>query len=1338
MTPAPSSRNRRSATLGNIPPPSGPPPPPPQLGYSNSANHGYGYGHGQNSPNPSPHSSYSSQSGQLNVNAAGQLVYPGGAIYDPPRASFSSSSRASPVGRSRSGRDREQELWSDGNWRSIFDAALVKAQQAVQLDELQETTLAANLYAQAANDLGRVIPMCSSEKKKQSMLAIQAIYLDRVSQLKESALNRNGGIPPTPSASHSPATSESHDGGYGHHYSVSSNRGAGYGDESQQYPYQPPMYNQPQQQRYQYQPPPPHSQLQQPYQFRQAQQPQIQQPEFQQLEFQQPELQQPEPQSQPEKSFRLFSKKRSKTQPSAPQPPELGQFLHAQDYSGNYNPTDNNGHLPYDGRGVGGNDAYSTSYVDPPRTPSPTPVVSPIFMSHPPVQSQGSGKKQESDSKKNQDVSSKSSKWRPFGKKKSKSFSNNETSTAFNLQQESAQIVPVLPLNTEQEQMQQSMQYLVDSVNHADVYPQRNQADWYVEDGPEDSFDDEDQDQYYDNEDEDIDPFYIADTKGRAQAFEGMDSGKAGPKSAISQEEPQSMSRKPLNHSASSYSQEQSFTPNFNYSQPDPPGLSAQHDSQDQDSSPLANEHAYISNYTDDMEDEDDYHNVPGSSFQQQYQAEDPSSPLEQFVDAEEMFEEEISAKETEEEPKVRPPARTFTSAFIESTHEIGADDKDEPKLEKSKSKRTWFGKKKKDKEKDTDKEMEKEKDSDRLGNVAKLMDEAMFGGGSFHKPSKDKLKDNNNIASLTKVDPQTSEQQHQPPQAQLRPQPPAQAEEDSEMPATSVTPIAPNVQDPSSVQDASAVNTSETTVNEQQQLANDASPQFDTELPDLQTEDVVAEAGASPTSQDAKSIVSDTQKRIKSRHFSIFKSKKNKDSKETEQPEEGSTLIRTVTNDDDKSMHSQQTHQSSQSADRKLADVKAVDPKTVEQKSADRKAAEMAVALAVRPKEKEKKRDSDEYVPYEYQEDVEGPLMERVEVDEDREVIGFVLPVEEIMDYTLEGNEEAALENWDSWVNQLESFEKVLADKGLKKEKVKKAKKVKELKPTQEDNLYPLGSLKANRSSIFGIGRSDNLKSRTSTTLDLNSTLRDSRPLSMSTTLLDDASIAPRPSFQSSRSGESEAPSQLVATPSTRKRWWNPKRKETPSIYRASNAFSFTDLDQDRHLSTLLQSPGQVRSNEDLTLSTQLLSLPITLSEPSTPAPDTIKEASTAMETVSKQIEANKEEPEEELKEKPKEEPKEKTNEKSREEPREEPKEEVDETPVAPMPKVKTKSSKPKLLPISTPLPQLLKMDSAEELWLYVQQAKTYATSRMNKGDKRSAAIALKRAQALETRWQE
>ena len=167
-----SSRNRRSATLTNIPPPSGPPPPPPQ-GHSNSIHQGpaYSQSQGLSSASHSPHSSFSSQSGH-NVNAAGHLVYPGGpSSYEPSRPSFSSS-RASPVGLARSGREREQDAWSDSNWRSIFDAALVKAPQAVQLDELQETALAASLYAQAASDLGRVIPLCGSERKKQSMLAI--------------------------------------------------------------------------------------------------------------------------------------------------------------------------------------------------------------------------------------------------------------------------------------------------------------------------------------------------------------------------------------------------------------------------------------------------------------------------------------------------------------------------------------------------------------------------------------------------------------------------------------------------------------------------------------------------------------------------------------------------------------------------------------------------------------------------------------------------------------------------------------------------------------------------------------------------------------------------------------------------------------------------------------------------------------------------------------------------------------------------------------------------------------------------------------------------------------
>lgn len=313
--------------------------------------------------------------------------------------------------------------------------------------------------------------------------------------------------------------------------------------------------------------------------------------------------------------------------------------------------------------------------------------------------------------------------------------------------------------------------------------------------------------------------------------------------------------------------------------------------------------------------------------------------------------------------------------------------------------------------------------------------------------------------------------------------------------------------------------------------------------------------------------------------------------------------------------------------------------------------------------------------------------------------------------------------------MNQLESFEKVLSNKGLKKEKVKKVKKVK------EEPHSPMSSTKANRSSIFGtLGRSDTIKSRNNTTLDLNSHALDNRPLSMSTTLLDD--ISTRPSFQSSRSGESEAPSQFLVAPQTRKRWW--KRKETNSFYRASHALSTADLEQDQHLSALLRSQSQVRSSDNLPLDHGMMSMPISFVESAVPVQEVSKEAPAAMESVPTP-EVKEQEQEKDVEKKVEEK---KVEEKMVEElpvvnKTEEEEEEAEvEVAIAPMPKVK--SSKPKLLPISTPLAQLLKIQNPEELWLYVQQAKAYATSRMNKGDKRSAAIALKRGQALEARWQE
>jgi len=248
-----------------------------------------------------------------------------------------------------------------------------------------------------------------------------------------------------------------------------------YDGESQQYsyqsyqpyqPYQPPMVHHPLQlssapQLLQYQPPP-------------------LPPPIQQLEDQQ------------DKGFRLFGKKRSKTQPSATQPPEIG-------------PLDNpNGHAPYGAFMNQGNDLYSAPLMVPGEAPSGPPVIiSPIFMSQPSVKNSSS-----------QDPSNKS-KWRPFGKKKSKSFSSHEALST-NLVQDGAQVMPSATLVP----AAQSAQHLVDPGDHADAY--RAQADWYVENNPGNGYDDYDNpDAYYDEEDEDVDPYYIADTKGRAQAFEG-------------------------------------------------------------------------------------------------------------------------------------------------------------------------------------------------------------------------------------------------------------------------------------------------------------------------------------------------------------------------------------------------------------------------------------------------------------------------------------------------------------------------------------------------------------------------------------------------------------------------------------------------------------------------------------------------------------------------------------------------------------------------------------------------------------------------------------------------
>ncbi|KAF9438325.1 hypothetical protein BGZ76_008608 [Entomortierella beljakovae] len=1325
MTPAPSSRGNgnRPIPMNNIPLPAGPP--PQQQQHSGNPNN-FGHSHSYSTASQSSQSSYSSQSGQQG--------YSGGhGTFDPPRP-FISSPRASPVGNGRSGRNRNRDRDSsrDHIWRSTFDAALVKAQQAVQLDELKETALAANLYSQAANDLGRVIPMCTNEKKKQSMLAIQSIYLDRVVQLKEAMSGSND------NAHHNNSgASDSHDSGYSHHYSSSSSRGRPYEDEYQDYshqqyqqspmlrPHQPIYQNPRASQQYQLQPvdqhhyhhsppPPPPQQLYQPQH--------VQQPEPQQQE-----------QKEKEKGFRLFGKKRSKTQPSAPQPPELQDF-HVQDHHHN-NP-------------------HPMSHAN--QNNYPTHVASPLISHSMP---QGMHPAQNTVVTPNQQQALEQptkSKWL-FGKKKSKSVSAGDGS-GYNPYRDSTQMVP--PFSPS---INPVAHHLVSPQDHADNYSRRKQSDWFVQDASVSDQEEEYryEDRYYDDDDEDIDPYYIADTKGRT-------------KSQLNQPSKEQLHAKSPNVSKSDVSApqlEHSHSLRLAGSQTQ---LSPLVDDQDFESGPLGHGDATNNNNTDivdkdsgdnkNVDNDDDnsdddgsvYHNIPGSSFikqQQEYQEQQEQEQLvrqeniqsesrqgdyssehfqhhpqeveEVYLENEEVYEDTQVFYEGGAGQSV-PITCVIAEHTLEDNQELTVEPEPETEtaLEKTKSRRTWYGKKKKDKK---DKKPKEEwYEHEHIDDVARLMEEALFGSGPPPKPSAPALHEKQSSTSLGRT---------------------------------------------ISYEKASSASLARTASHEVPQVPQ--IPQIP-QIPNLEIGESESIASTVPSSvvQDGADDVdaSGIQKRSKSRSFSFFGNKKKDKSQD-----DFAALVLAATNEDSKSTKSGHSNKrlSSQSGNdryaKEMAIALAVAPKfkakTKEletekedgqvgeelvqvndnEKKEDAKGKEKVKEMTKeKSKEKEsKKRDSDEYVPYEYQEELEGPLMERVEVRENREIIGFVMPIEEIKDFTMEEHHESALENWDSWVNQLESFEKVLSDKGLnqskkeKKEKEKKEKKEKKLKESVDNGVSTLKSSKSNRSSMFSIGRSDH--SRSTTTLDLTSNAFDSRPLSMATTLLDEP--APRQSFQSSRSGGSEVPSQFTITP-VKKRWW--KQRESGPMYRISTTMSMADLEQDRELHSLLQ----IRSSENLTLNTQLMSMPLTLTEPSTPAPEFYKEAPAAMETIptpkeavdvpeTKHILENTVEVSTKVAEPSGVPPTEVVvGENNTARVGEVAAEKVE--PIAPIPKVKSKSSKPKLLPISTPLAQLLKLENPEEIWQYVQQAKTYATSRMNKGDKRSASIALKRSQALEARWQE
>ncbi|KAF9297532.1 hypothetical protein BGZ74_009778 [Mortierella antarctica] len=1287
MSPAPSSGRKAHALTNGIPHPIYPPPsaPPPQAPgshpqqqqqsvydlYDNHHNHSH---HHNNSYEAQGRPSLSSRPVQDQSYNLHQHEAP---------ASSTNSTPAS---------------WSDNNWRSIFDAALVKAQQAVQLDELKETALAANLYAQAANDLGRVIPMCGSEKKKQSMLAIQAIYLDRVIQLKAAAK----------AAGNAPAVNI--------HYTTPGNneQGGKYGyDEDEQdqdqYQYQP--------QQYQTQPIPP--------QYQQAQ------------VLPQSQPVQPPPPQEEEKGFKLFGKKRSKTQPSTSHPPDFSPTAQ-QHYDANF--SGGNGYMPF-----GEFTTNTNAYISPP-APSPPPVnVSPIFMTHPPSTSHSTNGQNE------QSIGKKSSKWKPFSKKKSKALSNGDSNGgAYQIPNDYQ--IPSLPLShTNTSPFVAALPHQLVDPNEQFLGLSQQQSDWFVaNDSDEYLQDGHDLDgRYYDDEDEDVDPYYIADTKGRARAFEGKDSGKKTEKVPEPiKEDPQPVKKKPtMKHSTSSYSNDQPFNSTFT-----PEGI-ARSTPTDRTHDHQAQEIGHMPEYYQDQVVPDEHY----EDYDYDNQYHDPNHEYESHQHPQYYHQETTSGLQAQypQEPTVM---LSIPRDFDPNQGPESAVSSQNPKTEK-KSKRGWFGKKKKD---------VVEKPADRLDEMARIMDEALFGGPSGNS-SKKKRKDGKvkgkekqpeedgviqgeeaygrpesmmptkavtpsvgpvispRKDSLTDYDGQLardvlwsleSEQQQQRlyyPQQQQQPLYRQQSYE-SVLSSQPQPTMASNVLAPVPYTPKTTYTPSPKKLVQQPSLPDIIAPgAIETEGSSAEQEDFLSEPQEimmldTASTHDAKSITSDSLKKTKSKGFGLFKSKKIKEGKDHDlasPPFSPTSLI----HDDGRSVHSENTHKSSIHSDRRPSHTSVSN----------------------------KKRESDEYVPYEYQEEVEGPLMERVEVPENREVIGFVMPVQEIIDYTQEGNEEAALDSWDSWVSQLESFEKVLSDKGMKKDKGKKSKKDKDTKDDPSASS-PLGSLstKGSRSSFFSTGRS-------STTLDLPSTFNSdgsSRPMSMAIDS-DLQQAARRQSIQSSQSsGPIDTSAQQISVQQAKKRWWNPKRKEATSLYRVSAALSISDQDQERYLNSLLQShdlANSTRADDELTLDTATLSMPATPDSRSTvSSPTQTVEIQAIRPSASSAPNSIVEKPEDQepVTAKPL-----TTTIETKATPKEADEDEDSDVPIAPMPKpkvVKAKFSKPKLLPISTPLAQLLQLSNAEELWQYVQQAKTYATTRMNKGDKRSAAIALKRAQSLEARWQE
>ncbi|KAF9585257.1 hypothetical protein BGW38_003181 [Lunasporangiospora selenospora] len=1199
---------------------------------------------------------------------------------------------------------------ADSQWRGIFDDALAKAQQAVQLDEAGETIMSSNLYAQAASDLGRVIPMCSSDKKKQSMLAIQAIYLDRVAQLKAAQLPKSGRAASTQPGTPTPTVGDA--SSRATQYFDPHPQGMVYGQEDQ-------VLAQPQATF-------PNQRPQSSYQATSGQ-----------LQPQRASTVQPERASrneQQDKGFKLFGKKRSKSQSAVSHPP--GAFDGAQ---ANYTLTNRSSMTL--GSSAAANPSGSASALSNKTMASTTGPDSGNAPS-PAESSKSTG-----------------SKWRPFGKKKSKSFSGGLNQVMAQGTQSSVELPPSLPplaLGTNIPDTTSSSEYFTETSQKRPTEGRRGSQD--------------NTSTLYDrDEEDDVDPFYVVDVKGRAKAFEGKDSGKirkqASGTVSSAKEDLKKVPKKPaLKQSTSSYSNQQPFAPTFS------PGTFTQQTSVSQQdlASPRFSGVMYNSSNAGSTaslgtptrrhsQDRRRTMDIYTSSFIDDCDSEAVlqmnSTPMQMRLQQDPRHQMLITPQSGSIQPvqeiSMDSPIATHLWPVTDQQDDLVVEDQMATNIEEE------TGEKSKGKQKLSNKP--NEQTPEKLDDVLKLMDEVLFGGSS---PT---AKKNDTVA-------RNSQQQQ---------------------PMTGGPIITPRKE--------SLVDYSTSAVSQAHGNAapiSEAPTGFVFEEP---REIVLKDENESgPTQSPATStqshnplspIAYEPRTTYKSKKIVQKVSQKGKDGEQLSPTfSESSNEHATSTSvSDEKQVHLRESGDlaAAESSDKTKVEnsnkltmefsgsplsvsISRFEP--VKSPESEKLATEpvmtksstngsIAMALFKSSIGKGKKKEEEEYVPYEYQEEVEGPLMERVKVPETQETVGFVMPIEESKPTHMQNsNNSAGADNWDSWVTQLESFERVLVDKGLQNDRLKSKTPGPAYFEPQSPMPTPIqisgldsGSSTTGSAYSSRPGTSMTNTSRPSTTMTADTSLATTPTVEYTENPLggtiknsdaaecemdannrqgdngDNNTIERRESLQSSTSTATAVGQRLTVQPmivqQAKKQWWAPQRKDiNPVDEDGEDDASNSDQEQERHLALLLNSRNlqdQLDAAMEAAARTSE-SDSIISSESSCSSSSSIVTArhvsasplKSTMQSVGKMIKSGSDL---ELDD----------NEDSR---------------VAPMPKPKAqpKGAKSKLLPISTPLSHLLQLNNPDELWKYAQQAKAFATTKMNKGDKRSAAIALKRAKALESRWQE